>query len=1053
MDFHLKYILPQSVSNEGKVKLVILHPTEKILGLGINDSGYFLDLWEYEYSSILDKQAKIIKEAGVTGPEQKNMKFPTFKLLQSLQKEKIDAFNNITFNSNGKQVYIIFNKSIKIFSFIRSRTPVLKLDNYIEHPYEIISFAASNDNKTFAFGTLDGKIVIYESNKTYHNWVFECENKIVSQVWDPLGRFQCCLTLDNTVCIFNMLTKIKEKQIELFSKDDKNLNRTISKEERKIDFSPDLRYILAPSLYDRRMPHICAQDREKGFDIVSVMGGSFVPITCIKFMPCIFNRQGKIFTIFALGDAYGNISIWEFGEGSQRDSPLCLLKADDYNMTIDNIEFDSNGEFLIASTDRKFFVLCTFADHSDLFSYKINKGEYNLSKYGKTNTYNEESFKTYKDFILDSENNQNSVNATKFDSSTINNDLDAQKNTNDDKKQEDQVPKPKKIILYKKGKKVDIAIKDDKPEQKPNNLNPQQNNLSDPNNKLKSLADTSNSNDVKKNKASQIVNELDSLKQNHKKDLNTSYNSIEEVMTSFLPNDSNSLMPKKDDQANSFEGIDKAFNHMFSNTNSSNQNFFGSNNQEAKNQVKKAEVFSKKVKLNQDQANAASKQIDNDIFEKKLNLEYFSRMTKQATEGVFHISSAGNNSNSNELQASNQTFYCLKYKRKIDDRVSTKQSHIIEKSTQNESGNTEQDTKIKAESYLTTLEMTNFKFSEQAMNGINNSTTLWATSLEGSLIAVEWNSDCIALYTDKLAVYLLKLSNGKREELPLYVGHQHTFKISKDKCLMVLKTNGDLLVFDIANQKQKVNSSVLALVRDHFKIPNYLVTSLKFTSSEENLCIYKNYETFSLFLSKNSVPVIQLDLQTYMMYNPTFNSWSLVDLEYVFEDIVTFSDQKNIESDVNKKIRSQENQIHSHLRDMANESQKDFEPIPFLHVSNNENNQIFGNSNQSETIYELEEKMLLCMKNTKDSENKSKWGNYLKSYIIELAKHRQYIKLEDFLQNTLLKDDNSTERKYLKEININYKVILNNAQKILQEFKENKELLNLTSTLNQQIKI
>ena len=77
---------------------------------------------------------------------------------------------------------------------------------------------------------------------------------------------------------------------------------------------------------------------------------------------------------------------------------------------------------------------------------------------------------------------------------------------------------------------------------------------------------------------------------------------------------------------------------------------------------------------------------------------------------------------------------------------------------------------------------------------------------------------------------------------------------------MVLKTNGDLLVFDIANQKQKVNSSVLALVRDHFKIPNYLVTSLKFTSSEENLCIYKNYETFSLFLSKNSVPVIQLDL-------------------------------------------------------------------------------------------------------------------------------------------------------------------------------------------------
>lgn len=89
------------------------------------------------------------------------------------------------------------------------------------------------------------------------------------------------------------------------------------------------------------------------------------------------------------------------------------------------------------------------------------------------------------------------------------------------------------------------------------------------------------------------------------------------------------------------------------------------------------------------------------------------------------------------------------------------------------------------------------------------------------------------------------MSNGKREELPLYVGHLHAFRIGKDKCMMVLKTNGELLVFDIANQSQKVNTNIISLIRDHFKIPSHLVTSMKQTNSEENLGIYKNYETFS----------------------------------------------------------------------------------------------------------------------------------------------------------------------------------------------------------------
>lgn len=208
MEFYLKYLLPKTISNEGRIKLTVLHPTHRILVLGIIDGHHEISIWEYDYTSINEKQTKIINEQNLS--DNKNLKTPTFTLTKCLKSEKTDAFTNMGFSAHGKQLFVILNKSIKVFSFEKGRTPIIKLENYIENPHEIISFAAGIDEKSFAIGTLDGKVIIHDKTKN-QPVCFKCDNKVVSLVWDPLGRFLCCLTLANCINIFNMTTQLLGK--------------------------------------------------------------------------------------------------------------------------------------------------------------------------------------------------------------------------------------------------------------------------------------------------------------------------------------------------------------------------------------------------------------------------------------------------------------------------------------------------------------------------------------------------------------------------------------------------------------------------------------------------------------------------------------------------------------------------------------------------------------------------------------------------------------------------------------------------------------------------
>lgn len=122
------------------------------------------------------------------------------------------------------------------------------------------------------------------------NETVESDNKIVSCIWDPLGKYICWLSLSNNVHIYNLNSKKIETSVSLNLKVDKN-ELFVSKEERLMDFSPDLAYLLVPSLDDKKMPFVCALKRSNNFQIDYVFAGHFSSITCVKFYPGIFERS------------------------------------------------------------------------------------------------------------------------------------------------------------------------------------------------------------------------------------------------------------------------------------------------------------------------------------------------------------------------------------------------------------------------------------------------------------------------------------------------------------------------------------------------------------------------------------------------------------------------------------------------------------------------------------------------------------------------------------------------------------------------------------------
>lgn len=61
----------------------------------------------------------------------------------------------------------------------------------------------------------------------------------------------------------------------------------------KIDWSPDFRYILAPSIDNKPISYVTALERNSAFSVKGLFMGPFSTINCVRFNPNLYQLPTK----------------------------------------------------------------------------------------------------------------------------------------------------------------------------------------------------------------------------------------------------------------------------------------------------------------------------------------------------------------------------------------------------------------------------------------------------------------------------------------------------------------------------------------------------------------------------------------------------------------------------------------------------------------------------------------------------------------------------------------------------------------------------------------
>lgn len=111
---------------------------------------------------------------------------------------------------------------------------------------------------------------------------------MVGLIWDPYDKHLASLLASNEVVIYKCASWEKSHTINLNLNPSRSLKCTSKRDDRKIDWSPDFRYLLVPALEDRTIPLVVALDRNKQFTVRSIFVGSFSSVNCTKFSPILY---------------------------------------------------------------------------------------------------------------------------------------------------------------------------------------------------------------------------------------------------------------------------------------------------------------------------------------------------------------------------------------------------------------------------------------------------------------------------------------------------------------------------------------------------------------------------------------------------------------------------------------------------------------------------------------------------------------------------------------------------------------------------------------------
>lgn len=175
-----------------------------------------------------------------------------------------------------------------------------------------------------------------------------------------------------------------------------------------------------------------------------------------------------------------------------------------------------------------------------------------------------------------------------------------------------------------------------------------------------------------------------------------------------------------------------------------------------------------------------------------------------------------------------------------------------------------------------------------------------------------------------------------------------------------------------------------------------------------------------MFVAESGDPIIKLDMSSFLVYNKNFDCWSQATDESVTR---CFSLQSKAVLETSKPI----------LRNLAFEQQT--EKLLNDMTKHSDISQLLAKAEDSKAssniLARIEEDMLYCI----ETNNKAKYNECLKNYIIELANHKQLEKLKYFLVVTLMSDMDSKERNFLIQLGVKPDLIVANALKILEKIE------------------
>ena len=235
-----------------------------------------------------------------------------------------------------------------------------KYQKYSSELLEIYSAAWSPDSTRFILGYQNDILSLH--NITDGSSVKQkIEYSARALVWDPLDRYIAMLCFDNNVYI-RKLSELGSvyKKVSLNVKCKKFSDHLTKRRERKISWSPDCSYIVCPSYEDfKEIPIACMLLRKSDFEVGYVLAGPTSSISCVAFQEQMYKNESNrsVYSIFAMGDSDGNISIWRTGN---KGKPLKYLKGGSDDISIESLNWSKDGTLLFASTTKRFMIVVKF---------------------------------------------------------------------------------------------------------------------------------------------------------------------------------------------------------------------------------------------------------------------------------------------------------------------------------------------------------------------------------------------------------------------------------------------------------------------------------------------------------------------------------------------------------------------------------------------------------------------------------------------------------------------------------------------------------------------